>query len=237
MKFVAGVVAGIALVVLMVPSAPAVVVIHPGADRLPANALRFYVDFSEPMAGGDAFAHVRLLDGSGVPVREAFRELELWSRDNTRLMVYVHPGRIKRGLLSAEILGPVLREGERFTLEVLPGMANRGGRVVKSRAAHTFEVGPADHAQPDVNRWSMGRVIEVDEWLDEAGLEDYVTVDGRVGRVEGRRLSFDVGPGEHELVVDPRLEDLAGNSFVRPFEASPDAPLRSGPVVRRFVVR
>jgi len=216
---------------------PVVVAIHPGADVVPENLLRFYIDFSEPMQGGDAFAHLRLVDKNG-PVADAFRELELWSRGQRRLMVYIHPGRIKRGLTYATTMGPVLREGESFRLEIAAGMKSSSGRA-GSGGAKSFRVGSADREMPDVAKWvcSAGG-IEVDEWLDHAGLEEYVTVDGRGPTVRGRRLVLPLAPGEHVLVVDPHLEDLAGNSFVRRFETRPEETDRAGGVVeRRFVVR
>lgn len=211
---------------------PKVVAIHPGADVVPENLLRFYVDFSEPMQGGDAFEHLRLVDKDG-PVKDAFREIELWSRDNRRLMVYIHPGRIKRGLEYRGSLGPVLREGETFVLEVVPGMVSRDGRPMVAPASKTFRAGAADREKPDLGRWTYGRgVLEVDEWLDQAGLEEFVTLDGQTPRrVTGRRLEFGQrgterteNGGAHRLVVDARLEDLAGNSFRRRFETRASEP-------------
>ena len=103
-------------------SAPELVAVHPSTGNLPANVLRLYLDFSEPMGGDDAFEHVRLLDASGRPIADAFRELELWSRNRTRLMVYLHPGRVKSGLAMGDAFGPVVEAGKSYALEVLPGV-------------------------------------------------------------------------------------------------------------------
>jgi hypothetical protein len=135
-------------------------------------------------------------------------------------------------------MGPVLREGERFTLEIAAGMKSARGRSVSATHAKSFDVGPADYEQPDLARWSIdGGVVEVDEWLDRAGLEEFVTVDGKTGRVDGRRIAFDLAAGEHELVVDPRLEDLCGNSFSRPFESASGAARGDRALVRKFASR
>jgi hypothetical protein len=213
---------------------PVVVAIHPGADVVPENLLRFYLDFSEPMAGGDAFEHVTLADRNGL-IQDAFREIELWSRSGRRLMVYIHPGRIKRGLVFAATMGPVLREGERFTLHVSPGMKSTSGRAMVSPAFKAFAVGHPDREMPDVARWRITPDgVEVDEWLDHAGLEDFVSVDGvRPTRVEGRLLRFTLRAGEHRLAVDPHLEDLTGNNFLRRFETAPDEVERAMTVVER----
>lgn len=210
--------------------------IHPGADVVPENLLRFYIDFSQPMQGGDAFAHLRLIDKDG-PVTDAFREIELWSRDNRRLMVYIHPGRIKRGLAFLRSQGPVLREGETFVLEVAPGMIARDGSAVTKAASKRFRAAAPDREKPDLGRWTLSAgVLEVDEWIDHAGLEDWVRVDGQTPRrVKGRRLEFDLGSGPHTVRVDARLEDVAGNSFRRRFETRAGEPeLELDTVERRF---
>ena len=232
--------------------APLVVAVHPATAEVPANLLRLYIDFSRPMAGDDAFEHVRLLDASGKPIPDAFREIELWSRDNRRLMAYVHPGRVKSGLALGDQFGPVLEEGKTYTLEVRPGMKSRGGRSLVERFARTIRVGPPDHRSPDVARWTLSPhpdrlEIVCDEWLDHAGLEEFVRVEGVPGRcrVDGAKVTFTpqrrFAPGDYRLAVDARLEDLAGNNFVKPFEtpsgATPLPADRPATVVRAFTVR
>jgi hypothetical protein len=230
---------------------PRVAAVYPELDVVPANLLRLYIDFSQPMAGDDAFEHVRLLDAAGRPIPDAFREIELWSRDNRRLMAYVHPGRVKTGLALGDRFGPVLEEGKSYTLEILPGMKSRSGRRLQERFARALTVGPPDHRPPDLAGWTLSPhpdrlEIVCDEWLDHAGLEDFVRVDGVKGRcrVDGRRVTFTpergFAAGEYRLSVDARLEDLAGNNFIRPFETpSGSTPLpseRPATLVRTFRV-
>ncbi len=215
-------------------SAPAVRAVHPAAGEVPANFLRIYIDFSEPMGGDDVFEHVRMLDSAGRPIPDAFRELELWSRNRTRLMLYVHPGRVKSGLAMGDDFGPVLEQGKRYTFEVTPGMKSAGGRAMERGFRRELRVGPADAERPDLARWRLEArperlEIECDEWMDQAGLETWLRVEGVAGRweVEGRRVGFfpdrPFPPGAYTLVADARLEDLCGNSFQRTFESSPDA--------------
>lgn len=231
--------------------APLVLGVRPETETVPSNLLRLYVDFSRPMAGEDAFEHIQILDGSGTPVEDAFRELELWSRDQRRLMLYVHPGRVKSGLALGDQFGPVIEEGKSYTLRILPGMKGRNGRPSPSAFSRTLRVGAPDHRPPDAARWTLrpsrDRLeLEVDEWLDQAGLEDFLRVEGRAGRwsVDGRRVRFTPDgpfpPGEHRLIVDARLEDLAGNNFIKPFETKEGStPLpadRPAVVTRTFQV-
>ncbi|HZE97482.1 MAG TPA: hypothetical protein VE981_10685 [Planctomycetota bacterium] len=232
--------------------APQVLGVHPETETVPSNLLRLYVDFSRPMAGDDAFEHLQLLDSSGRPIEDAFREIELWSRDNRRLMLYVHPGRVKSGLALGDQLGPVIEQGKTYTLRLLPGMKGRNGRPSTSSFARPLQVCGPDHEPPDVGRWTLRATperleVDVDEWLDHAGLEDFLSVEGVQGRwrAEGRQALFfpsrRFAPGEYRLVVDARLEDLAGNNFIRPFEtpsgATPLPSDRPAAVSRPFRVR
>src|SRR5262249_51585849 len=103
------------------PKPPTVVTtVYPTADRLPENALRFYLQFSAPMRHGDIYRFITLLDAGGKPVESPFLEIdqELWDPEGKRLTLFIDPGRIKRGLKPREDLGPVLEEGKRYTLVI-----------------------------------------------------------------------------------------------------------------------
>lgn len=225
---------------------PEVRAVHPATGTVPANFLRLYVDFSEPMAGDDAFEHLRMLDAAGRPIDDAFRDLELWSRNRTRLMVYIHPGRVKTGLALGDQFGPVLEQGKRYALEIAPGMKSSSGRKVARGFRRDLEVGPPDTTQPDLARWRLEArpdrlEIECDEWIDQAGLETWLAVEGVPGRweVDGRRVTFHperpFAPGRYLLMTDAGLEDICGNSFRRPFESPPGSakPEEKAAVVSR----
>lgn len=249
--------AGIGLVVvagvagfLWTRSAPVVTAVHPATFDVPANFLRLYVDFSQPMGGDDVFEHVRLLDGSGRPMADSLRELEFWSRNRTRLMVYVHPGRVKSGLAMGGDFGPVLEQGKGFTFEILPGMKSVSGRKVREGFRRELRVGPPQKDRLDLARWRVeprpDRVdVESDVWMDQAGLETWLRVEGVAGRwtIDGRRLAFHpekpLAAGSYTLVADARMEDVCGNNFQRPFETRPDADDPDkfpATVFRKFVV-
>ena len=70
------------------PATPTVVEKVSGLpDRVPENALRFYLHFSRPMTRGEGLKHVHLANKDGDPVEDAFLDLaeELWSADGKRL--------------------------------------------------------------------------------------------------------------------------------------------------------
>lgn len=233
--------AGIGLVVvagaaafLWSRSTPVVTAVHPATSDVPANFLRLYVDFSEPMGGDDVFDHVRLLDATGRVIPDSLRELEFWSRNRTRLMVYVHPGRVKTGLAMGDAFGPVLEQGKSYTLEIASGMKSLQGRKVREGFRRDLRVGPPQTSRLDLARWKVqaqpARVeVDCDVWMDQAGLETWLSVDGVPGRweIDGRRAAFlpekPLAPGSYTLVADARMEDVCGNNFQKPFESRPDA--------------
>lgn len=93
--------------------------IWPPGDVLPANHLRFYIQFSRPMRGGDElYDHIYLLDPDGNKVTSPWLPDELWDETGTILTLYIHPGRIKWGVLLRLLLGAVLDPERTYTLVV-----------------------------------------------------------------------------------------------------------------------
>ena len=226
--------------------------IHPKAGTLPANLIKFYFTFSGPMSGGEVFRYVELVDDTGKAVPGAFRETELWSPDRTRFTLWLHPGRQKTGVNLNEDEGPVLRAGRSYTLRLLNGLTGAdGGPLMNAQQGQkTFVAGASDHTQPDARAWkrvptdikagSTAQLrMEFDEPLDWAMLHDSLwieSVDSK--RVPGNVTVEDSGlawtfapqnpwrPGSYALLVNPALEDLAGNNLARTFEADVTRPVQ-----------
>ncbi len=212
--------------------------VEPSVGVVPANHLKFYLHFPGPMERGEVFRHLRLVetdDGGGevAEVPEPFREVELWDETFTRLTLWFHPGRQKPGVnLNVEI-GPVLEEGKRYRLEISGKWRDERGEPLGETVRHGFVAGPVDETQPDPAQWRVvfagGFVrIETGEALDPESLRKRVAVvDGEGGRLAAEIEPDATGfrlvpvrawrPGGYRLRVDPRLEDLAGNSVARPF--------------------
>ncbi|MBU6178035.1 MAG: hypothetical protein KGR69_00160 [Verrucomicrobia bacterium] len=213
--------------------------IEPALAILPTNHLKFYLHFPGAMERGEVFRHLRLveIDSPGEEigvVPEPFREVELWDETFTRLTLWFHPGRQKPGVnLNVEI-GPILEAGKRYRLEVSRDWRDEEGRRLDWRMSHEFLAGPPDEVQPDPAKWTIateGGLVRVttDGPLDPESLRKRVvvrpageraalavTVEADAGGFTMRRA--DGWPaGAYRLIVDPRLEDLAGNSVARPF--------------------
>lgn len=234
--------------------------LRPAGVSLPANALKFYLYFSEPMERGVFLEHLRLIESDGREVVGPFRETELWSPDGRRLTVWFHPGRQKTGVNLNLDEGPVLREGTRCRLVVSGAWRSAAGVALGSDRSFEWQVGPADHTLPTLAGFRLDPpaagsrepwVVHSIEPLDPGMLAGALQI-RRAGRtVAGRAEAAPDGcswrfipaaawlSGDHELQADPNLEDLAGNSLVKPFEVdltgagvSPSAPL-----TRSFILR
>jgi hypothetical protein len=216
--------------------------VSPAGPAVPENLLKLYVHFSAPMRGGNVRDHVRLVDAdSGAAVAAPFAEggAELWDPGRRRLTLLLDPGRIKRGLRHQAELGAPLRAGGRYRLEIDAGLRDAAGLPLRAGFAHALEAGPADHERPDPAAWTLvppragtrdALRVAFPEPLDAALLEHALRVEragtGLAGAVEVARdqRGWSFVPAQawagapHALVVDPRLEDLAGNNLRRAFD-------------------
>jgi hypothetical protein len=224
--------------------------VYPTSDRLPENQLKFYLHFSAPMARGDVYRHIKLLDEQGKEIDMPFLELEqeLWDRSGQRLTVFCDPGRIKRGLKPREEFGPVLVEGRHYTLVIDTGLEDANGNPLKEPFRKAFRALPPDDTQPDPKLWKIQTpaggsqaplTVTFPKPLDQALLERLVWVTDANGdklpgtvAISGEEKIWQFTPakaweaGSCQLVADTRLEDLAGNSIARPFEVDVFHPIQ-----------
>jgi hypothetical protein len=223
-------------------SAPAVVShVYPSAAELPENLLKFYVHFSAPMSRGGVYRHVRLIDDSGREVELPLLELdeELWDPAMTRLTLFIDPGRIKRGVRPLEEIGPALEQGRHYTLAIDRGLVDAAARELGQEFRKSFTVGPPDREPPDPAKWKVTPpsasprgplTIEFRDPMDAALAERLIRVTAGGRSVRGEvslthnecRWTFTPSEpwraGRYEIVVQPTVEDLAGNNIGKPFE-------------------
>ena len=216
--------------------------IFPSVGVLPENQLKLYLQFSRPMSRGEAYQRIRLLTASGEQIEDPFLELEqeLWDPSGRRLTLLFDPGRVKRALLPNEQVGPPLRQGGSYRLEVDSAWPDAQGRPLGADGLKEFRVGPPDAEQPSVSTWRLEPPaagtrdpldVSFPEPLDRALLDSALEVRTLAEEPVAGRVSIGQGETQWRFVPDipwaagvyvlraaSVLEDLAGNSLARPFE-------------------
>ncbi len=241
-------VAGDPAVLRISRSAPArapsteVVGVYPDVDGLPRNALRFYLHFSAPMSEGEAAGRVHLESAeTGERLFGAFSpmDFELWDPLRRRLTVLLDPARIKQGLAPHREAGYPIQEGTAVVLVVERDFCDAAGLPMVAEYRRRYNVGPDLRSLVDPWAWVLENpeagsrqslVARFDRSLDRALLEDCLAVAGTSGMVAGeariaaaeQSWSFvpdaPWAPGPNDLLIDPVLEDIAGNSVARIFD-------------------
>ena len=228
-------------------AAPKLLAIYPSGDRLPANHLKFYLVFSEPMEPGVFLNHCRLTDARGNTLDAPFRETELWSPDGRRLTLWFHPGRQKTGVNLNVEFGPVLTEGKDYRLIIDGRWPSRRGAPLGIDVTKSFHVLPPLHEQLAVKSWQVhppaastreALRIEFPYPLDWATLHRMIRVTTHAGptpgeiAVEKDERVWRFVPAQpwtsatYQLHVNTAIEDQAGNSLARPFEVNLLEPAR-----------
>jgi hypothetical protein len=237
---------------------PRVEAVYPSSAEVPENLLRVYVHFSHPMREKDVSERVHLYDSEGREVALPFVEIEtgLWDAEGKRLTLFFHPGRVKRGVGPNLALGPPLTAGWVYRLVVDREMKDQRGLELEAPFEKELRVGPPDRTSPDPSAWILrpdasSLQVELDEPLDRALLLRLTRVERETGAEvpgasstssNGTRFLFTPtypwSPGAYRLVVDPEIEDLAGNKPGRLFDAETgQASTSPGTVELSFEVR
>lgn len=232
-------------IVLPAPEATALRLVSfaPSQAVIPANTLRLYLHFSEPMARGQLREMVSLATTDGAPINSPFLSLEaeLWNPSQTRATLLLDPGRIKQGVGPNVEGGAPLQEDQSYRLTVLAKMRSAKGSPLGRPVSVTFRVGPAERRAITPENWEIllptagsqaPLSIAFDRIMDSGTVQRLITVrtpDGQ--RVNGQIFSDGGGwslipdrpwqAGQYHVVVEPELEDVAGNTISSPFDAGP----------------
>jgi hypothetical protein len=231
------------------PAAPRadVVMLWPTPDVLPANQLRFHIQFSRPMRGGpDIFKQIQLLDADGNEIFDPWLPDELWSEDDTMLTLLIHPGRIKWGVLLRCLLGPVLEPDRGYTFVIKAEMLDADGRKLAKESRKKFRTSAEDRVRIELSAWKLAApkagtaealTVNFGKTLDHLSAERFLkVVDAKGQPVAGKGESARDGKSwkftpaakwtaqDYNVVVDDRLEDTAGNTPRTAFDVDTDAP-------------
>jgi Bacterial Ig-like domain len=221
--------------------APKVLAVYPSADVLPENLLKFYIHFSAPMSRGEAYKRIHLMH-AGLEVQDPFLELgeELWDIEQTRFTLFIHPGRIKRGVKPREDSGLPMTDGKEYSLQIDEAWLGADRQPLVAKHLKKFRVVTADEEQPNPVNWKIGTpkantrqpvTLTFNEPLDHAMLNRVLQVRDPAGEViEGKTTisaretiwAFEPAQpwkrSDYAIEIATNLEDLCGNSIARPFE-------------------
>jgi hypothetical protein len=234
---------------------PKVLKIYPTADVLPANHLKFYIYFDRPMRGGkELFEQIVLVDDKGNEIADPWLLDEIWDEENNCLIIYIHPGRIKWGVLLRQMLGPVLFENRQYALVVRGRLTDIAGNKIGEDVVKKFRTTPEDRVRIDLSHWKLTApksatrepvTLTLAKSIDHRGLQNRLTVADDSGKpVEGAitygkdEKSWHFTPAQpwqaraYHIDVDGRLEDVAGNTPMLPFDNDLKAPKQAAQKLR-----
>ncbi len=221
---------------------PQLLGLYPGTDTVPANLLKIYLHFSEPMQEGQVYDRVYLLDAGGNRISEPFVRLqpELWDETRCRVTLWLDPGRVKRALMSRERFGAVLAPGQQIRIRVDSAWKSAAGYPLNQHTQQQVYISSADRERPLIQNWHLTlpaagtkEALEIVFWepMDQAlamrSIEvlnaEHEQVAGTVSLVAGEN-SWQLIPhdfwqvGTYQIRVASILEDLAGNNLNRLFD-------------------
>jgi hypothetical protein len=219
-----------------------VVAVYPTRDTIPENLLKIYIEFSKPMREGEALQHLTLIKNGKDSLQSTFLDLEpeLWNNDRTILTVWLDPGRIKRGLQPNLAMGPPLIKGNKYTLIVKQDWKNQDGAELQRDFIKNFITIEYDSLSLDPDFWKIripnaGTLqslnIDFKESLDYMLIRNAIHITNLTGmevpgaiNVYPGEVGFAFTPavpwekGDYYLLVETRLEDLAGNNLNHLFD-------------------
>lgn len=212
----------------------------PSQAVIPANTLRLYLTFSEPMARGQLRDTVTLRRSDGSLVKSPFLNLEteLWDPTQTRATLLLDPGRIKQGVGPNVEAGAPLVPGEAYRISVASGMMSAAGAPLGAETHVTFRAGPPERRAIDPARWQVlspaagsqaPLTIIFDRIVDSgAGIRLLQVRDADGRHVRGEIVTDGGGwslkpdrpwaAGRYQIIVDSSFEDVSGNTPGAPFD-------------------
>lgn len=214
----------------------------PSQAVVPSNTLRLYLQFSEPMARGQLREAVVLFanDGTALPAPFLNLEVEMWDPSQTRATLLFDPGRIKQGVGPNIYAGAPLQPGESYRLVVSGRMQSTTGVPLGADATLGFRAGPPERRAVDPADWHIlvpgsgdhvPLTIAFDRVMDIGGVQRLLRLRDSEGNALRGQITSDGGgwsfspehawqAGTYQLIVDPELEDISGNTIGAPFDAA-----------------
>ncbi|MEQ9302964.1 MAG: hypothetical protein RJQ14_03545, partial [Marinoscillum sp.] len=214
---------------------PSIVGIYPAVDTIPENILKIYLEFSEPMQSINSYQYIQMKDQDGNDIRP-FLELQpgLWNYDNTILTLWLDPGRIKTDLLRNKKLGQPLDSGKLYTIHVSQEWPSQAGMSLDDGLTNMYFVSGPIRDAVNLESWTLtiprqGTKNPVSIAFDRAMDHELIKTcfstshPGLFAPIDrDRGIAFfplkEWSNSTFEINILPKLEDLAGNNLICPFD-------------------
>ncbi|MEL6652631.1 MAG: hypothetical protein AAFQ87_17655 [Bacteroidota bacterium] len=234
-------------------SAGPVLHMYPSTDTLPANQLKFYLAFREAVPLHSPYPYIWLEDAQGRRLEQVFlpNDPPLWDPTHRRLTLWFEPGRIKRGLIPHQQLGPPLEAGNQYQLVVDLAKLYNPQAAESKLWRRAFYAGEADRSRPNHHDWQVRYpktdtrdtlVILFPESLDYGTLQTGLLVEDVIGNeldgevfIGSAERSWQFVPahswkaGDYRIRIWTQIEDLAANNLERLFDTGPDDKISTFP--------
>lgn len=215
--------------------------IYPNTTQVPANILKWYIEFSKPVNAVKIYDHIQFLDQDGKPINRSILNLgaPLLSSDGKLLTIWIEPGRQKRLLGPNQHLGSVFKPAHSYSLHISNKLKDAQGLPIEASVTHSFTTTDSDRVKPSIQQWQVSTLqantaqpldISCDEQLDYGSLLDALSI-SRDGKLIEGQLNYDSElnnisftpkehwkRGEYIIRVAYQLEDLAGNNLASLFD-------------------
>lgn len=212
---------------------PEVISFIPSLDVVPANLLRFYVFFSAPMDLENPYDFITIEDADGKAMVDPFVIIPegLWNINHTRLTLLLHPGRVKQGVGPNMTQGDVLIPGKSYTIKISNEWKGASGEQLKSTFSKKMNASNPLKGAMNINSWALKAEVNnigvltvvTDHPLDQPLAQRMLFIRSSNGQILPSRVDFDSpqklrilwrpdGSEQLELLIDPRLEDVCGNT-------------------------
>jgi len=209
---------------------PEVTAFIPNLKEVPANLLRFYVYFSAPMGADNPYDHITIQDKEGNMLDKPFVIVPegLWNIDRTRLTLLLHP---IQEMGQEDVIGDVLLAGNSYTLKIKTDWKGASGQPLKENFTQTINASNPLRGAMNINIWALSAetnsigILKVitDHPLDQPLAKRMLFIRNDKGQILPSRVEFDNaeqlkilwkldGSKSLELLIDPRLEDVCGNT-------------------------
>jgi hypothetical protein len=223
---------------------PKILAIYPTTDSIPVNILRFYIQFSAPMQEMNILKHIQLRNEEGKNMTGVFFEnqYELWDENRTTVTLIIDPGRVKLGLLANNKMGRAFDEGKKYSLTIDSLLLDFNDQKLSNSFSKTFVAVKADTIAPDTKKWELELpkvntyepiVINFKDKIDHISVQtlikivkDNIKVEGKITLQNGEQKAIFTPKnkwkvGDYQVIINPRLEDIAANSVNQIFDHKP----------------